>query len=59
VLELRTDLAATTSANESKGNDFGVVNTHDKYNFDTPDLPIINVDVEQPIVECFSDLSLS
>jgi hypothetical protein len=58
VLELSTDLAPTTSANENKGNNFGVVNTHDKYNFDAPDLSTINVDVEQPIVERFSDLSL-
>jgi hypothetical protein len=61
VLELSTDLAPTTSINESKGNDFGVAvaNTHDEYNFDAPDLSTINVDVEQPIVEYFSDLSLS
>jgi hypothetical protein len=59
VLKLSTDLAPTTSANERKGNDFGVVNTHDEYNFDAPDLSTINVDVEQPIVKHFSDLSLS
>jgi hypothetical protein len=59
VLELSIDLAPTTFANESKGNDFGVANTRDEYNFDAPDLSTINVDVEQPIVEHFSDLSLS
>jgi hypothetical protein len=59
VLKLSTDLAPTTSANESKGNDFGVPNTHDEYNFDAPNLSTINVDVEQPIVEHFSDLYLS
>jgi hypothetical protein len=59
VLELSTDLAPTTSANESKGNDFGVTDTHDEYNFDAPDLSTNNVDVEQLIVEHFSDLSLS
>jgi hypothetical protein len=55
VLELSTDLAPTTSANEIKGNDFGVANTHDEYNLDAPDLSTINVDVEQPIVKHFSD----
>jgi hypothetical protein len=59
VLELSTDLAQTTSANESKGIDFGVKNTHNEYNFDAPDLSTINVYVEQPIVEHFSNLSLS
>jgi hypothetical protein len=49
----------TTFANESKGNDFDVANTHDEYNSDAPDLSTINVDVEQPIVEYFSNLSLS
>jgi hypothetical protein len=34
VLELTTDLAPTTSANESKVNDFGVANSHDEYNFE-------------------------
>jgi hypothetical protein len=46
VLELSTDLPPTTSTNESKGNDFGVANNHDEYNFDAPDLSRINVDVE-------------
>jgi hypothetical protein len=50
VLELSTDLVRTTSTNESKGNHFGVMNTHDEYNFDAPNLSTINVDVEQPIV---------
>jgi hypothetical protein len=59
VLELSTNLAPTTSRNESKGNDFGVANTHGEYNFDAPDLSTINVDAEQPIMEHFSDLSLS
>ncbi|WP_428025434.1 hypothetical protein, partial [Arcobacter sp.] len=53
VLKLSTDLAPTTSANERKGNDFGVVNTHDEYNFDAPDLSTINVDVEQTDSETF------
>jgi hypothetical protein len=59
VLELSTDLASTTLGNESKGNDFGVANTHDEYNFDAPNFSTIGVDEEQPIVEHFSDLSLS
>jgi hypothetical protein len=50
VLELSTDLVWTTSTNESKGNHFGVTNTHDEYNFDAPNLSTIIVDVEQPIV---------
>jgi hypothetical protein len=59
VLELTTDLASTTSANESKVNDFGVANSHDEYNFDAPDMSTINVDVEQLIVERCADLSWS
>jgi hypothetical protein len=59
VLELPTNLAPTNSVNDSKGYDFCVANTHDEYNFDAPDLSKINVDIEQPIVEHFSDLSLS